>query len=63
MLSEELTWRHATAVELGHIFEGENLFAIDVILEPELDEKRYEKANEAGNKRPWKRLICCGSDH
>jgi len=63
MLSEKLTRGHASAVELRHIFEGENLFAIHVILEPELKEERDEKANEARNKRPWKRLTCCGSDH
>ncbi|MFL6519516.1 MAG: hypothetical protein ACJ8NS_04790 [Chthoniobacterales bacterium] len=62
-LSKELSRRHAGAVELGHIFVGENLFAIDVILEPELNEERDEKADKPWNQGPWKWVVCGGSDH
>jgi hypothetical protein len=44
-LSKEFSRRHAGAVELGHISEGENLFAIDVILQPELNKESDKKAD------------------
>ena len=62
-LSQNLSRRNAVWVELCHVFDFEDLVAIDVILQLKLDDECDEETYKSWNQRPRKSLNRRCSEH